>query len=90
MGDRIGMREKGPDVLIGKNLVADMNACRPGAGELVLWWLGQHGFAVKIGKSVIYLDPFLTDMKGRLAPSLLSPRDITNADSSIFMEERAG
>lgn len=66
-----------------------MNACRPGAGELALWWLGQHGFAVKIGKSVIYLDPFLTDMKGRLAPSLLSPRDITNADLVLGTHDHA-
>ena len=78
-----------PDMLTGQDLIADMNACKPGAGELALWWLGQLGFAVKIGSSVIYLDPFFSDMEGRLVPALVSPSDITNADLVLGTHDHA-
>jgi len=73
----------------GSDLIADINACAPGAGELALWWLGQHSFVIKIRTRVMYLDPFLTNMKGRQVPSLLSPSDITNADVILGTHDHA-
>lgn len=70
-------------VKTGTDLIRDINACKPGYGELTLWWLGQHSFVVKLGEHVIYLDPFLSEFEGREVPPLLSPRDVTNA--SIVM-----
>ena len=61
-------------------LIADVSSCAPGKGECAFWWLGQHGFILKLGKKVLYLDPFLSDLPGRLIPPLLDPVEITNAD----------
>jgi L-ascorbate metabolism protein UlaG (beta-lactamase superfamily) len=32
-----------------------------GPGEVALWWLGQAGFAVRSGSSLVLLDPYLSD-----------------------------
>jgi len=64
----------------GTDIVNDVNACVLSRGELALWWLGQHSFILKAGTAVIYLDPFLSPLPGRLVPPLLQPTDITNAD----------
>jgi L-ascorbate 6-phosphate lactonase len=49
-------------------------------GNMALWWLGQLGYAVKLGEVVIYLDPYLSENSRRLVPSLLKPEEIKNAD----------
>jgi len=60
-------------------LIRDIESRDVRAGELAFWWLGQHGFALKAGEHVIYIDPFLTDLPGRLVPPLLLPADIRHA-----------
>jgi L-ascorbate metabolism protein UlaG (beta-lactamase superfamily) len=67
-------------MLTGRQLIKDIDECSPAKGELAIWWLGQHSFIVKIGKTVIYLDPFLTPMKSRQVAPLLAPEEILNAD----------
>jgi L-ascorbate metabolism protein UlaG (beta-lactamase superfamily) len=64
----------------GNRLIRDIDACRVGAGQLALWWLGQHGFVVKIGPQVLYVDAFLTNLPERQVPPLLQPEEITHAD----------
>jgi L-ascorbate 6-phosphate lactonase len=66
-------------MLTGKQLIADIDACVVGAGELGLWWLGQHSFVVKAGQTVVYIDPFLSVYHGRQVPPLLQPEEIGNA-----------
>lgn len=44
------------------------------------WWLGQMGFAVKLGGKVLYFDPFLAAHPKRRIPPLLDPAQIANAD----------
>ena len=44
------------------------------------WWLGQMGFAVKLGGKVLYFDPFLAAHPQRRVPALLDPARIDNAD----------
>lgn len=63
----------------GTQLVDDMNACRLNAGECAFWWLGQHGFAVKFGDAVVYVDAFVSPLKGRTVAPLLRPEEMTNA-----------
>jgi len=63
----------------GARLIEDIDAARVGSGQCAIWWLGQHGFAVKMGESVCYLDLFLSRLEGRLVPSLLGPETISNA-----------
>jgi len=63
----------------GKELIDDINACRPARQEAAFWWIGQHSFIVKLGDTVCYIDPFLSDLPGRQVPPLLKPSEVTNA-----------
>jgi L-ascorbate 6-phosphate lactonase len=77
-------RVKGPNLpearLSGKQLIEDVNGCRPGNGEMCLWWLGQLGFIIKVAGKAIYVDAYLAPDKRRRVPPLLKPEEITNAD----------
>jgi len=66
-------------MLTGKKLIADVDSCQLKPGELALWWLGQLGFIVKMGKTVAYLDAYLTPKSSRLVPPLLKPEQVANA-----------
>ena len=64
----------------GKALVGDVDEYGLKKGECAVWWLGQHGFIVKLGGKNLYFDIFLSPLKGRRIKPLLKPGDITNAD----------
>lgn len=64
----------------GMDLINDIRACTVPAGGCALWWLGQHGFIVKLGDTVVYLDVFLSPHHGRLVEPLLTPAQCVNAD----------
>jgi L-ascorbate metabolism protein UlaG (beta-lactamase superfamily) len=64
----------------GKALIRDIDDFTPAPGEFALWWLGQHGFVLKLGVHVIYIDAFLSDMDSRQVPPLLKPAEVANAD----------
>jgi L-ascorbate metabolism protein UlaG (beta-lactamase superfamily) len=64
----------------GRHLIEEIDATQLAAGELAFWWLGQHSFILKLARSVLYLDPFLSKFEGRTVSPLLEPADITNAD----------
>ena len=64
----------------GAELVRDVDDCVVPAGQLALWWLGQHSFIAKAGQTIIYIDPFLTPMDGRQVPPLVTPELVKHAD----------
>lgn len=45
----------------GGDIAADFASCRPAAGEVVLWWLGQAGFMFKSRTVSWIIDPYLSD-----------------------------
>jgi|GEM_PF-64775 len=55
---------------------SSVNAYKVKKNELAFWWLGQHGFILKFHDALLYLDPFLSDMKTRLKRPLLKPGEI--------------
>ena len=65
--------------MTGMELIRDIDSCRLQPGQCALWWLGQHGFAVKLGGTVLYIDPLLSDLPGRRVPPLLGPSQVANA-----------
>jgi L-ascorbate 6-phosphate lactonase len=60
-------------------LIDDMQTCTVTPGQAAFWWLGQHGFAVKLGKAVCYIDAFLSPSEGRRIAPLLHPEEVSNA-----------
>jgi L-ascorbate 6-phosphate lactonase len=76
-------------MLTGKALVDDINACRVNTGQAAFWWIGQHSFIVKLGQTVLYIDPFLTPLDGRTVPPLLKPAEVTNAAAILGSHDHA-
>ena len=67
-------------MLTGRALIEDIDRAEPAAGELAFWWLGQHGFVVKLGEKVVYLDAYLSGAQSRTVRPLLVPEEIIHAD----------
>lgn len=65
------------------DLINEINRCMLNTGETAFWWLGQLGFVVKLGDTILYLDPFLSEHPDRKIPPLLKPQEVTNADYII-------
>lgn len=63
----------------GIALIEEVNARSVPAGSLSIWWLGQHGFIIKGGPAVVYVDAFLSPHPHRQVPPLLRPEEVTNA-----------
>ena len=76
-------------MLMGQALVNDIDGCTLAAGECAFWWLGQQSFVVKLGRTIIYLDPFLTPLPGRRVPPLLTPEDLAHADLVLGSHDHA-
>lgn len=49
-------------------------------GKVAFWWLGQMGYALKFGRTVVYIDAFLSAHADRQVPPLLEVSDVVNAD----------
>jgi L-ascorbate metabolism protein UlaG (beta-lactamase superfamily) len=58
------------------DLIRDIDSCDTNA----VWWLGQHSFVLKIAGKIVYIDPFLTSLPGRLVPPMLTPDEVKHAD----------
>lgn len=67
----------------GIELIKDIDKCVLENGHMAFWWLGQLGYVIKMGETVVYLDVFLSDFPNRNIPSLLKPEEIINADFII-------
>jgi L-ascorbate metabolism protein UlaG (beta-lactamase superfamily) len=64
----------------GKTLIREIDTTKTEDCQCAFWWLGQHGFALKLGTAVCYVDAYLSLNKKRTVAPLLRPEDITNAD----------
>ena len=67
-------------MLTGKELITDIENFSATKKQFAFWWLGQHGFIVKLRSATIYIDPYLSDHQDRQTPPLLQPVDVVNAD----------
>ena len=63
-----------------RGLADRIAACRAGEDDLIFWWLGQMGFAVRMGGRTIFADPYLSADEARLYPPAMRADEITNAD----------
>ena len=62
-------------------IVRDFSELRLKPGEGAFCRLCQHSFILKLGGTVIYVDPFLSAHPARLYPSLVAAEEVTNADA---------
>lgn len=61
-------------------LIAAIQQASPADDELMIWGLGQQGFAVRIGARILWLDPFLSEFPGRLIPPPIRPEEVVCGD----------
>lgn len=73
------MQEGVAEVLSGLELIAEMNRTTVHHGEMMFWWLGQHSVTVKLGETIVYVDPYLSESPLRLTQPLVTAREVTNA-----------
>lgn len=76
-------------MLRNAELVSDINCTTVAPGQCAFWWLGQLSFVVKLQDTIIYLDPFLTDLKGRMSPPLLRPDELAHASIIVGSHDHA-
>jgi L-ascorbate metabolism protein UlaG (beta-lactamase superfamily) len=54
----------------GEPLLEEIEATRTETGRAALWFMGQHGFVVKIGGKTIYIDVILNDLQDEKGASM--------------------
>jgi len=70
----------------GKALLDEIAGSRPQAGEVYVWFAGQHGFIVNLGGVVFYIDVILNDIldkegkSRRVYPPPFEPGEIQKVD----------
>lgn len=73
-------------MLTGQDLFDDVaDSAESGA----FWWLGQHTFIVKLGPTVILIDPFLKERDDRNVPPLFKPEDASIVDVVLCTHDHA-
>jgi len=65
-----------------QDLRDDIAGCTVPNGAAALWWLGQLGFVLKLGATVVCIDPFLSPHPKRQVPPVLDPAEL--ADVSVI------
>ena len=72
-----------PAIKKGSALQDEIRATEVAHGQAAIWWLGQATFCVKLGTSIIYLDPFYraeSDDPPTMQETPLTPAQFTGAD----------
>jgi L-ascorbate 6-phosphate lactonase len=75
-------------------------AAKVAPGSLRIWWIGQEGFVIKSPRSIIYIDPYLSDYAQRITrgqpnehvlitPPPLKPEDVDHADLVFCTHDHA-
>jgi L-ascorbate 6-phosphate lactonase len=79
-----------PALQKGAALQADIRATETKPGQAALWWLGQATFAIKLGKTLIYTDPFYraeNEEPYSMQEMPLKASEFTNADIIVGTHE---
>jgi L-ascorbate 6-phosphate lactonase len=66
-----------------QELVDEIDSTAVSHGECAFWWMGQHGFILKLGEVVLYIDVYLTPSDARNVAPLLRPEEVTDADGIL-------
>ena len=55
-------------------------ACKTDSGEAAFWWLGQSGFLIKLGNTLLCIDAYFENDFHRLHPPLLLANELADVD----------
>lgn len=66
---------------------ADLERIELAPGQAALWWLGQAGFAMRVGGTTLLLDPFLAHNPDRLSPPSFAPEQATGVSAILCTHE---
>ena len=64
-------------------ILEKFSVLHPGRGEVALCRLGQHSFLLKLGETLIAVDPYLSNDPNRLLPPLISPEELCGVNLVI-------
>lgn len=56
-----------------RDVALDIATAQPPSQAVAMWWLGQASVVLRAAGTTIYIDPFLSEYPGRLAPPLVTP-----------------
>lgn len=62
-------------------------ATHPQPGSVAFWWLGQASFALRSADVTLYIDPFLSDLPGRLVAPPFTAEGAPPADFIVCTHE---
>lgn len=66
---------------------ADIIATRLPSATIALWWLGQASFVLRGPTSTFFVDPFLSDMEGRLVQPPFTAEESPQVDYVLYTHE---
>ena len=70
-----------------KNMVEEIMNEKVPDGSAVLRWLGQMGLLVKMGKTVLCIDYFASDLPGRQVAPPIPMKEVTGIDLFLGIRE---
>lgn len=56
-------------------------------GSVALWWLGQASFALRSASTTLLIDPFLSQIEGRVTPPAFTPEACPPVDLILYTHE---
>ncbi|MDR1903431.1 MAG: MBL fold metallo-hydrolase [Treponema sp.] len=79
----------------GRALLSEIEGAGPEQGAAYIWFMGQHGFAVKLNGLLILIDTILNDLKDRegksirLYPPPFAPEELYGVDYYLCTHDHA-
>jgi len=67
----------------GKALVKDVDDCKLKEGQCAFWWMGQHSFIAKMGRHILYIDPYLKPSERRNVEPMVEVADFAHATAVL-------
>jgi L-ascorbate metabolism protein UlaG (beta-lactamase superfamily) len=61
-------------------IIKTFSELHPAFGQAAICRLGQHSFLLKVGETMIAVDPFLSEFPGRLVPPLIPAAELEGVD----------
>ena len=68
-------------------IIENINQRQVPSGSVCVWWIGQASLVLKLGSTVIWVDPYLDPSERRLLAPPCRPEEVTNADVVLLTHD---